>query len=216
MSIHQDIASARRRQRKGVIWRNSPVSFGRVSRLFHWTMAIAVAGMLFLGATIHWMTPSLSNLWLYGLHKSLGLTLLALLLLRLVWHRVTPPPQPIGDPHWWLNRTAVLVHRVLYALLAAVPVSGWVASSSAGLEIALFDRWILPPISPLSDQWRVIGFAAHGILTTLLVAVVALHVLGALRHCISRDGTLLRMTLGRAGPGPRHHLGRAVLGLTRR
>ena len=121
-------------------WRNSPTRFGLVTRLLHWGMALALLVMLAFGTRIAGMEPGLANLWMYGLHKSIGLLLLALVVLRLIWHRISPPPAPQGAPGDWTTRLARAAHVALYLLLLAIPLSGWVASSASGLDVMLFDR----------------------------------------------------------------------------
>ncbi|MDP4031784.1 MAG: cytochrome b/b6 domain-containing protein [Pseudorhodobacter sp.] len=181
-----------------VVWRNTPDSFGRVSRALHWLMALAVIGMLALGARLVTMQPGLANRWLYGLHKTVGLTLLTLTLLRLLWHRISPPPAPIGPPEDWQVRAARTAHGTLYALLLAIPISGWVASSATGLDVMVFDRWVVPPIAPVSELWEKRGFAVHGVLTKALAALVLVHAAAALKRAWAGDGTLRRMIAGRA------------------
>jgi cytochrome b561 len=175
---------------------NTQGSFGLISRVIHWGMAAGVLGMLVLGLRLSDMQPGLANLWLYGLHKSIGLILLALVLLRILWHRISPPPAPLGPPGGLEQRLARAVHLALYALLVAVPLSGYVASSATGLDVMLFDRWVLPPLAPVSAAWEDAGFAAHDLLTKLLMAVILLHVAGALKRALGGDGTLRRMLRG--------------------
>ncbi len=178
-------------------WRNTPDSFGLVTRILHWGMALGVLGMLALGTRIAGMEPGLANLWLYGLHKSTGLVLLALVILRLVWHRINPPPRPQGDAEAWPQRLARISHAATYLLLVAIPLSGWVASSASGLDVMLFDRWIIPAIAPVSEVWEAAGWAAHGVLTKVLMALVLVHIAAALKREIDGDGTLTRMLRGR-------------------
>lgn len=178
-------------------WRNSEAGFGLTSRLLHWTMAALILILLPLGLRIESMQPSLSNLWLYGLHKTLGLTVLALAVVRIVWHRISPPPPPIGTPADWQVRAAKLGHLALYALLLAVPLSGWIASSATGLDVLFAERWVLPAIAPVSEAWETTGFAIHGLLTKLLMALLALHIGAALKREMDGDGTLTRMIRGR-------------------
>jgi cytochrome b561 len=179
-----------------VAWRNTPTRFGLVTRLLHWGMALAIIAMLVLGTRLEDMQPGLANLWLYSLHKSIGLILLALVPVRLIWHRISPPPAPQGTPGDWTTRLARTAHRVFYLLLLAIPLSGWVASSASGLDVMLFDRWVIPPIAPVSEAWENAGWAAHGLLTKLLMGLLALHVAGALKRQLDGDGTLRRMLRG--------------------
>ena len=177
--------------------RNGADGFGLVSRAIHWLMAAGILAMLVLGSVLVRMQPGLANLWLYGLHKTIGLTLLALVLARLVWHRISPPPEPIGGVPDWQMRAAGWAHRGLYVLMIAIPLSGWVASSATGIDVMFADRWVMPALAPVSEAWEKAGFAVHGVLTKALMALVVLHVAGAVKRGLARDGTLGRMVTGR-------------------
>lgn len=179
-----------------MVWRNGPAKFGLVSRLLHWLMAAGVLVMLALGSTLVRMEPGLANLWLYGLHKTIGILLLALVILRLIWHRISPPPPPIGALAAWEVRAARLAHGALYLLLVIIPLSGWSASSATGIDVMFLDRWTLPPLAPVSETWENAGFALHGIATKVLMALLVLHVAAALWRAFAGDGTLRRMIRG--------------------
>jgi len=178
--------------------RNGPETWGAVSRLLHWVMAAGLLAMLPFGLWLARTEPSLGTLWLYGLHKSLGITLLALALLRLHWHWISPPPYILSEgiaP--WQLRLSDGVHRVLYVLMLAVPLAGWAASSATGIETVLFGRWTLPRFAPVSETWDRWGFALHLWLALTLAGLIAAHVAGALwRHWSHRDATLRRMLGG--------------------
>ena len=176
--------------------RNDPAHFGLISRVIHWTMAALILAMLVLGTILSQMQPGLANLWLYGLHKTGGFIALALVISRLIWHRISPPPAPIGPPTDWTNRAARLVHAATYILLVAIPMSGWIASSATGIDIMFADRWIVPPIAPVSESIDHWGFVLHGLMTKALMGLLVLHVLGALKRGLAGDGTLRRMTSG--------------------
>jgi cytochrome b561 len=168
---------------------NTAARFGLVSRLLHWVMAAGVLVMLALGTYIARMEVSLGNLWLFGLHKSIGATLLVLAALRIGWHFWTPPSAPLG-PEKWKSRLAVAVHRGVYVLLVMVPVLGWAASAATGLDVTIFGRWRLPAIAPVSETWEAALFFLHRTMARVLLALILLHVTGALMR---RDGTLGRM-----------------------
>lgn len=176
--------------------RNDPQHFGLVSRIIHWAMALLIIAMLLLGTRISTMEPGLSNLWLYGAHKTGGFIALTLILLRLIWHGYSPPPAPLGPAQVWTNRAARAAHGMIYLLLLAIPLTGWIASSATGLDILILDRWTVPPIATVSPAWEYWGFALHGALTKALMAVLVLHVLGAARRGWAGDGTMRRMTRG--------------------
>lgn len=179
-------------------WRNGPDSFGIVTRGLHWGMALLVAGMLGLGLRLERMEPALSNLWLYGLHKSIGLTVLALVVIRLVWHRISPPPRPVGGG--WQGIAARVVHGLIYVLLLAMPLSGWIASSATGIDTLFFDLWTVPAITPASAAIEEAGFAVHGAMASLLILLLLLHIAAAFKREVDGDGTLRRMVLGRRAP----------------
>lgn len=177
--------------------RNTPQGFGLVTRALHWAMAALILAMFALGLRITSMEPGLSNLWLYSLHKTLGLTLLALVLLRLAWHAVSRPPPPLGPPG--PARTAARAgHAALYALMLAVPLTGWAGSSATGIDVMFADRWTLPALVAPSAEGEEFWFGLHDILTKALIGLATLHMLAAFRREMAGDGTLTRMLRGRA------------------
>ncbi len=176
-------------------WRNGPDSFGLATRLLHWGMALLVAVMIGLGKRIEAMEPGLANLWLYSLHKSLGLAVLALVIARIVWHRISPPPHPLGGG--WQGGVARVAHGAIYLLLVAIPLSGWIASSATGIDILFLDRWVVPAIAPVSTAIEETGFAAHEVMANLLLLLLLLHIGAAFKREVDGDGTLKRMVTGR-------------------
>jgi cytochrome b561 len=176
--------------------KNTPETFGLVTRLLHWGIAALVVVQLSLGLRISDMEPGLANLWLYSLHKSLGLITLALIIARILWHLASPPPRPIGGG--WQATAARVTHWAIYALLLAIPLSGWAASSATGIDVMLFDRWVVPAIAPVSALWEERGFTIHDLLTKALLALIFLHMAAALKREMEGDGTLRRMITGRA------------------
>lgn len=183
-----------------VQFRNSPTRFGVVTRTLHWVMALGIIATISLGAYVGRMQVSFDNLWLFGVHKSIGLTVLALLLLRLSWHRFSRPPRPneIGVARWQVL-TARWVHAGLYALMLFTPLAGWVAASATGIDTVVWSSWTAPPLVAPDKAVADIGFAVHAVLGWSLAALVLLHVAGALKRAlIDRDGTLRRMIAGKA------------------
>lgn len=177
--------------------RNHPQGFGSVTRLLHWLTVVLVFAALILGNRIANMEVSLSALKFFGYHKTLGMTVLALMILRILWHWITPPPAPLSHGVIWQDRLARNVHRSFYVLLLAMPLTGWFASSATGIDTVVFGRWTIPAIAPASERLEEIGFLIHGTIAKILVAVILLHIGGALyRTFIKPDGTLSRMVRG--------------------
>ena len=170
--------------------RNRPDRFGAVTKALHWIMAIGLVGMVGLGLVLVSMTVNLSTLWLFGLHKTIGIVLLALAALRLLWHRLSPPPAPADPGRAWERGLIRAVRAGFYALMLAIPLSGWAASSATGTAVVIFGALTLPPIAPASPGLSDALFALHAWLNWALLAVLAIHLAGTFRH---RDGTLRRM-----------------------
>ena len=119
-------------------WKNTADRWGPVSQLLHWLIVIMILGMGTVGLVMTEMRNSPDKIQLYDLHKSFGLTVLALVTLRLLWRLYAGTPRPVpGTPHWQ-ERIASLTHAALYALVFAIPISGWVLNSAAGFPLRWF------------------------------------------------------------------------------
>jgi cytochrome b561 len=166
----------------------SAVAYKLLARVLHWLTAVRVLAMIALGFVI----ANIEDLpRLYDLHRSIGVLLLVIVLVRLAY-RVTHPPLPLP----LIQRlVAGFVHRTLYAVLIVQPILGWIATS--GAPITVFWVLALPPIwredRAFSDQL----FAAHAALGIALALVICAHVGGALfHHFIRKDRVLMRMLTG--------------------
>lgn len=163
--------------------------YGVTAQLLHWaTLALVVA------------QPLLAELAeeagrggeAYAAHRSVGITLLALTLLRIAWRSVRPPPAPPPMPRWQ-RLAAVWTHWGMYLLLLAIPVSGWLMSSTSGDGVA----WLgldLPALAARDEDAAEALEDVHETLFQLLLALVALHVAAAMKHqFVDRDGLIGRM-----------------------
>lgn len=176
--------------------RNGPDEFGLISRLIHWGMALLLISLLALGLRIAAMEPSLSTLWLYGLHKTLGLTALALVLLRVIWHLISPPPGPQATG--WMRLFIKAWHWTLYALMIATPIAGWAGSSASGIDTLYAETFVIPPLVEPNETSEFVWFILHEIFAKTLLGMVIVHMLAALKREMDGDGTLTRMLRGRA------------------
>ncbi|KAG9600926.1 hypothetical protein KCV01_g7762, partial [Aureobasidium melanogenum] len=162
-------------------------------------MALLILGN---GAFAFWMDglkPSMQKINMFALHKSIGLTVLALFLLRLLWRSVDRRPPDEPAPHWQ-KVIAHIVHGVLYLLIVAIPLSGWAFNSAHGFPLQYFKQFNLPALVEKNDELSQVLGTAHVYLFWFLLLVVAAHAGGALKHhFIDRDDTLRRMLpFGRA------------------
>lgn len=175
--------------------RNAPHRWGPVSQSLHWLIAVLILAMGVLGLTMGEFPKTPKFFWLYTLHKSLGLSVLALVLLRLGWRLYAGAPRPVAGTPGWQERAASLTHWLLYVLMFAIPLSGWLYDSASGLRPF---RWFglvdVPRIASPDPQVVAVSHAIHEYGFWLLIAVVLAHAAAALyHHCIQRDATLARM-----------------------
>jgi cytochrome b561 len=175
--------------------RNGPDSFGLVTRVIHWGMAVLILAMFALGLRLTSMEPGLSNLWLYGLHKTVGFSLLILVILRLAWHLVSPPPAPIGPPGG-MRLFVKAWHWTLYALMIATPIAGWAGSSASGIDTVIFNHITLPALVEANETSEFVWFILHEIFAKVMIGMVVVHILAALKREMAGDGTLRRMLRG--------------------
>ena len=162
----------------------------------HWAIALLVLVNLALGLFHESLLDGIK--WVIPIHKSIGITVLALTLLRLGWrltHR--PPPLPV-DMTGWEHAVAKAVHWAFYALLLALPLTGWMLSSNPARLRPMAWFWLFPiPPLPISGATAKLGSNLHGVIGYIMLALVVLHIAAALRHhFLLRDGVLARMAPG--------------------
>ena len=175
---------------------NDNLQFSGAQRLLHWTMAVIIVAMLFVGVGMV-TTVSARHTWLVDLHKPLGVAVLVLALVRLaVRMRRGAPPLPDDMPSLQKG-VAHLSHIALYGLMIAMPLLGWAMVSAGGYPVTLFGGVHLPPIAPADAWWFARLHLAHTVLAYVLFATVLGHLGAALFHgLIRRDGVLESMTTG--------------------
>ncbi len=169
-------------------------SYSALAKFLHWLMFVLIGGMFPLGYVMSDMAVSPQKLQLYSWHKSFGMVVLVLCVLRLGWRIIRPPP-PLSNAASNLERIAAYsVHTLLYACLAALPLSGWLMSSASGLPVVVFGWWQMPDIISAGEPERLLLLAIHMSIGFFLLALLALHVAASLyHHVVRRDDTLLRM-----------------------
>lgn len=172
--------------------KNTKESFGLVAICLHWLMAFLIIGLLILGLYMVELPISLQKLKLYGWHKEYGLLVLFLFFLRLSWRILnTTPELPIV---WWEKLAARLVHWIFYGFMLALPVTGWLLTSAAGLPVSFFGWFTLPNLVAPDESLRQTLTVVHKYLAYALIATIGLHVLAALKHhFIDKDNVLRRM-----------------------
>lgn len=178
-----------------------PARYTGTAITLHWLIALGIAGTFSLGLYMHELPLSPEKLRLYSWHKWVGVTLFLLVLLRLGWRLLNPPPELPDAMPGWLRLAARGGHYLLYFLMLAVPLSGWLMSSAKGFQTVWFGVLPLPDLlskdKALGEQLELI----HKSLNFLMAFVVIGHVLAALKHhYIDRDDVLTRMLPKRRQP----------------
>lgn len=174
-----------------------PSRYAPAQKWLHWSMAGLILAMVGIGIAMTNLGEGALKNTLYELHKSIGITVLVLALIRVAVRarRGAPPPEP-NVPVWQV-RAARASHAVLYLLIVLVPLAGWTATSSCCAPVNLF--WTLPLTlpAPEGEAFAAGVFRVHFALAFLLVVVALVHIAGALQHhFLRRDRTLRRMLPG--------------------
>ena len=160
----------------------------------HWIVAALIAGAFVIGLFAVELPVSPQKLKLYSWHKWIGVSIALLALVRIAWRiRHPAPPLPPGMRRWE-RHAATGTHLLLYLLLPAVPVTGWLMSSAAGFPVVYFGVLPLPDLvtkdKALADALKLVHYA----LNKSLLVLVVLHVAAALKHhVLDRDEVLTRM-----------------------
>lgn len=172
---------------------NTAPRYRQPAMLLHWLMAALILTALPLGLYMHDLPLSPHKLQLYAWHKWLGVTVLLLLVPRLLWRWLNPPPAALPGPRWQ-QLAAHAVHLLLYGLMLAIPLSGWLMSSAKGFPVVYLGILPLPDLVGKNDALAESLKQLHFVLNVGLIGALALHIGAVIKHqLIDRDGTLRRM-----------------------
>ena len=176
--------------------------YPRRVRWLHWLMAGIILGMLAVGFTmVHLIDDKvpIKFAWLYPYHKSFGMLVLILVLIRLAVRRSARLPGLPQSLSLWERRLAKAAHVALYTLMILVPLMGYSLSSSFTQSDGVYFFGVnLPELLPKNDARFAVFDRLHAILAYTLLALIVLHVLGALKHRFldrDRDGDVLSRML---------------------
>lgn len=188
----------------------SGTQYTTVAKVLHWLIAILIIVQIPLGIRMLAIESPLEKFWWFQLHKSLGLTVLLLMVARLLWRMAHPAPALPADMPWYERIGARLSHIGFYLLLFAIPLTGWAMVSASRFPIPTLLYQTIPwphlpwlaelPLErkiPIEDTLKGI----HAVFAYGLAALLSLHIIAALRHgLVLRDGVFSRMAfrLGRA------------------
>lgn len=175
--------------------RNTSANYGVVAIFLHWLVALTVFGLFALG---YWMVDlTYYHDWYKrapDIHRSIGILLLAVMLVRVVWRAVNVPPSAPSGHKRWEVRSAHLVHGLLYVLIFVAMVSGYLISTADGSSISVFGWFEVPSVTGSTDRMEEPAGTVHYWTTWSIIVLAMIHAAGALKHhFIDRDNTLRRM-----------------------
>jgi cytochrome b561 len=175
-------------------FRNTTRSWGALTKALHWIIVILIITQFFFASRAHDLPrgPALIEAW--GWHKSIGMTVFLLAIVRLVWRWMNPVPDLTAETQPWERTLAKISHVLLYALIFAVPLTGLLMSQAKNFPVSWFHlfQWpdLVTPDPALSESME----STHKILVKVLVGVALLHIAGALKHhFIDKNNVLKRM-----------------------
>jgi cytochrome b561 len=173
---------------------SSPARYGVVAQGLHWTIAVLIVVQF----TLAWMADDLPlgahKLALLARHKSFGMTVLMLAVLRLLWRLCNRPPELPAHMRPTEKILAKGTHVLLYGFLFAQPLTGWMMSSAKNYSVSWFGRFTWPDLIGKNEQWFELLKSTHHLLSWLLLATVILHIAAALKHHFwDKDDVLTRM-----------------------
>ncbi|MEZ5523964.1 MAG: cytochrome b [Pseudomonadales bacterium] len=178
--------------------RNSQTTYGLITVLLHWSMALLIVGLFGLGL---WMVDlDYYHTWYHrapDLHKSLGLLVALLWVLRLLWRCFETLPEPEKSYTAWERRLSLAMHRLFYLMIGIVLLAGYLISTAEQAGISFFGWFEVPALLPEFEQQADLAGWVHWALAWLLIGCAFIHAVAACRHHFyNRDRTLLKM-LGR-------------------
>ncbi len=176
--------------------RNTAQSYGVLARALHWLMALLIFALLGLGLYMTGLPDGDPKWGWYDLHKSLGVVVFALLLVRLLWRRMSPPPPLPATLHPHEQLLAHAGHALIYVAILLLPLTGYLDSAWGGFHLSLFG-WFDIPLAFGKDQAKFeITVAVHRWTAYTLMALLGAHIAAALKHhFLDRDDVLRRMTV---------------------
>jgi len=172
--------------------KNSENHYGLIAITLHWMMAILLIALLALGLYMVGLPIGLEKLKFYGWHKEYGILALILVIIRIVWRFANITPQlslPLLE-----KLAARTVHWAFYGFMFAMPITGWLITSAAGLPVSFFGLFVLPNLIGPDDHLMKLFEEIHKWLGYGLIACIVLHTAAALKHhFINKDNILRRM-----------------------
>ena len=168
--------------------------YASIAKWLHWSIGLGIIAMLGLGLFMDGMEDSPTKWQFYGWHKSTGIIILGLVLVRIIvrFRTATPPLPRHMKP--WQRIASHLSHGILYLLMIYMPLTGWLMSSGGGYDVSVFGSPNLPNLIEKNKELGALFNEMHEIGLWLFVIVISIHAGAALvHHFYYKDDVLLRM-----------------------
>ncbi|MET1255669.1 cytochrome b [Aliikangiella maris] len=174
---------------------DSSQAYGIVSKIFHWLVAILIFGLFAIGV---WMVElGYYDQWYKDApfyHKSTGIILAFIMLLRIFWRTINSKPAPLASHRLWEQRLALATHILIYTLILLIITSGYLISTADGRGISVFNLFEIPSAGLLVENQEDRAGLVHQWMAYILMGLIVLHIGAALtHHFIHKDQTLKRM-----------------------
>lgn len=180
--------------------RNTENNWGSLARALHWLTAIMIVGLFAYGLYMHEFPAREDRAFHYTIHASFGISLLALMVLRVIWRAMNPTPLPPAGASSMEMAVAKYGHLALYLLVFATAIAGWLLAGSGRNDLAYYLFGVIPMPNMLGTGSPYHEFLeeAHEVLAYALIGLAVLHVAAGIWHKKTRnDGVLERMTSGK-------------------
>jgi cytochrome b561 len=161
----------------------------------HWIIVLLIINQWIIAERADALPNGLAKLQVLAWHKSFGITILMLAAIRLVWRLMNPTPDLTAETKPWERVLAKLSHLLLYALIFAMPLTGWMMSSARNFPVSWFKLFQLPDLVAPGEQTFHQMNDLHHLLFKVLVGVALLHIAGALKHHFYDKNDVLKRML---------------------
>jgi cytochrome b561 len=174
--------------------KNDAFRYGAIAQLFHWTIVALIITQFTLANKAEGLPLGPAKIATLATHKSVGMTIFGLAVLRLIWRWFNPVPEAPASTPSWQRRAAHVSHWALYALIMITPLIGWLMSSARNFPVSWFGLITLPDfVEPDTARYEFFH-STHEVLAMSLLVIAIVHAAAALKHhFFDRDNVLRRM-----------------------